>query len=411
MLRTCFPVAVTLLFLLSAVGCAPSSLPADEPTTASQEIFNKRLLPIFQSSKPSSCTECHLSGVELKDYILPTESATFASLVKAGMVDMKTPANSKILQFIQRTPEKSPLVRKEVREQEYEAFRAWIEAAAKDPQMAKAAARPIGPQLPDEVIRHARKDRVLASFVDNIWTEVGRCAACHSPDRNQKQVKEHGESVSWITLNDPEATLGYMLEADLIDPDKPEESLLLQKPTLQVKHGGGQKMVVGDRSYKQFRRFLDDYAAMTHSRYQSPDDLPKQNEEVSLVTDIWLKIVDVPKQYDQKLLQVDLYRQTDGGWSEYRVATADRLVFGKQNLWQETLSLIAPRESKWAEQISKKQLPPGKYQARIYIDQSGKLQKDYQQTLGPEDFIGTVDFESRWQPGYGKMTKIVFPKP
>ena len=36
-------------------------------------IFEKRIVPIFQSAKPSSCSECHLSGVNLKDYIRPTQ--------------------------------------------------------------------------------------------------------------------------------------------------------------------------------------------------------------------------------------------------------------------------------------------------------------------------------------------------
>ncbi len=46
-------------------------------------IFEKRILPIFQSAKPSSCAECHLSGVDLKEYIRPTQQQTFASLVSA----------------------------------------------------------------------------------------------------------------------------------------------------------------------------------------------------------------------------------------------------------------------------------------------------------------------------------------
>jgi hypothetical protein len=115
---------------------------------------------------------------------------------------------------------------------------------------------------------------VLASFIDNIWTEVGRCAACHSPDRNQKQVQEHGEQVSWIKLNDPQATLDYMLEADLVNTKEPEKSLLLLKPTMQVDHGGGQKAVVGDKTYKQFRRFIDDYVASVNGKYPSAEDLP-----------------------------------------------------------------------------------------------------------------------------------------
>ena len=177
---------------------------------SSLAIFEKRILPIFQSAKPSSCTECHLSGVDLKEYIRPTQQQTFASLVSAGLIDVTKPDESKILTFISRRPEQPGLVSDEIRQVEFEAFRAWVRAAVSDSTLiADKDVQPIGPQLSDEVIRHARKDRVLASFVENVWTEVGRCSACHSPDQNQKQVKEHGEQVSWITLRDPQATLNY----------------------------------------------------------------------------------------------------------------------------------------------------------------------------------------------------------
>ena len=36
---------------------------------------------------------------------------------------------------------------------------------------------------------------------------------------------------------------------------------------MQVEHGGGQKMVIGDRTYKQFRRFIDDYASIVQGKY------------------------------------------------------------------------------------------------------------------------------------------------
>jgi mono/diheme cytochrome c family protein len=384
----------------------------EQKASASLAVFEKRILPIFQSAKPSSCSECHLSGVDLKEYIQPTQQETFVSLVGAGMIDTENPDESKILRFIKRAPEKPNLVTEDVRKQEYEAFRAWIRAAVADPQLiaAKGDAAPIGPQIPDEVIRHARQDRVLTSFIDNIWTEVGRCAACHSPDRNQKQVKEHGEQVSWITLNDPQATLTYMVENDLIDADTPEESLLLTKPTVQVEHGGGQKMVVGDRSYKQFRRFIDDYAAMVKGKYTEIDQLPAQSGEVSVVTDIWFKIEGVPAKYDKMLLQTDLYRQTDSGWSKYRVASSDRPVFGKGKLWQHSLSLTAPRDSAWGKEIESKRLPPGRYLVKLYIDQTGKLQKDFTAELGDEDFVGQVEVESRWPAGYGRMTLVKFPE-
>lgn len=377
---------------------------------ASLAIFEKRILPIFRSAKPSSCSECHLSGVDLKEYIRPTQQQTFSSLVSAGLIDLQKPDDSKILQLISRRPEQPSLVTEEVRKEEYEAFRRWIRAAVVNPNLvADDNAESIGSELPIEVIRHSRRDRVLSSFVENVWTEVTRCAACHSPDRNQKQVKEHGEQVSWIKLRDPQATLDYMLETDLIDTDEAEKSLLLMKPTMQVEHGGGQKMVVGDRTYKQFRRFIDDYAAVVEGKYAEVEELPKPIREVSVVTDIWLKFKGIPAKYDKMLLQVDLYRKTDSGSAEYRVATSDRPVFGKGNLWQHSLSLTAPRGSKWAEEMRSKQLPPGIYLLKMYVDHTGKLQNDFTAKLGQDDFIGQVKVESLWPVGYGRMTVVKFP--
>lgn len=373
-------------------------------------VFENRILPIFQAAKPSSCTECHLSGVELTDYIQPSQEKTFASLVSAGLINVENPDDSKILQFINRRPEKPNLITDEVRRQEFAAFQSWIRAAVKDLDLLAAkSSEAIGPQIPDEVIRHARKDRVLASFIDNVWTEVGRCAACHSPDQNQKQVKEHGEQVSWITLNDPQATLNHMVDAGIINADEPLQSMLLTKPTMQVEHGGGQKTVVGDRTYKQFRRFIDDYASLVNAKYTAANDLPEESDEVSLVTDIWFKLTEVPEIYDQMLLQVDLYRWTGDGWSENRVASSDRLVYGKGKLWQHSLSLTAPRGSEWAEEMKSKRLPSGKYLVKLYIDQTGKLQKDFREELGEHDFVGQAEVESKWPVGYGKMTVVKFP--
>jgi len=203
-----------------------------------------------------------------------------------------------------------------------------------------------------------------------------------------------------------------MLEAGLIDADNPANSLLLRKPTQQVKHGGGQKMVVGDRSYKQFRRFLDDYAATAAGKYRSAEALPQPAAESSVVSEIWLKLTDVPEQYDGKLLQVDLYRWEVGpqpGWSKTRWATADRPVFGKGRLWQHSLSLIAPAGSPRDQENRRRQrLPAGKYLARIYVDVDGKLAKDYRAELGADDQVGEVEIDSRWPEGYGKMTVARF---
>ena len=415
----------TIRFALLAINCfivsewptlvvaqskAPVDIPADSESAL--KIFEQRILPIFRSKKPSSCAECHLSGVDLKDYIRPTQGETFAALVANGLIDREKPRDSKILTFIKRSEPQSELVTKKVRETELQAFQTWIEAAVSDPELiAKSdSVGPIGPQISEEVILHARKDHVLASFIENIWTEVGRCAACHSPDQNAEQVKKHGDQVSWITLNDPQATLDYMVAAGLIETKDVEKSLLLLKPTLQVEHGGGQKMVIGDRTYKQFRRFIDDYAAIVAGKYQQSSQLPEPPQELSVVSEIWMKIEGVPAKYDKQLLQVDLYRWKNTDWSSERVATSDRPVFGGGNLWQHSLSLTAPRNSDRATELTSLKLPKGRYLAKIYIDQTGKLADDFHDELGEDDYVGEIDFQSQWPPGYGQMTVVKFPQ-
>ena len=377
-------------------------------------IFRQRITPILAAKNPSSCSECHLAGVDLKNYIGATQEETFAALRDGGLIDSKNPDQSKLLKFIARKPERPGLVGDKVRQQEYDAFRAWIAAAVKDPKLAAAQTTDakLGPQLPDEVIRHARRDRVLASFLDNVWSEAGRCAACHSPDRNQKQVKEHGEHISWIKLGDPQGTLDHLLEYELIDVKSPEKSLILLKPTNQVKHGGGVKMTVGDRTYRQFRTFLDDYAAALAGKYQTAADLPEPGREVSQVSEIWFKLTEVPEKYDQLVLQVDLYRWDDSAkaWSKDRWASGDRQVFGKGKLWQQHLSLTAPRGTPRAAEIRKSpSLPPGKYLAKIYIDRENKLARQYPAELGDAEFVGQVELDSRWPAGYQQMTVVRFP--
>jgi hypothetical protein len=80
----------TLLLAFLALG--------DDPTPA--QIFEKRILPIFKSPQPSSCVDCHLAGVDLKNYILPSHEKTFLSLRDQGMIDLDKPAESKILRLI-----------------------------------------------------------------------------------------------------------------------------------------------------------------------------------------------------------------------------------------------------------------------------------------------------------------------
>src|SRR3974377_1291455 len=76
----------------------PLLLADGQPTP--QQVFEKRILPIFKSPNPSSCTQCHLAGVDLKNYILPSHEKTFLSLRDQGLINLGRPEESKILTLI-----------------------------------------------------------------------------------------------------------------------------------------------------------------------------------------------------------------------------------------------------------------------------------------------------------------------
>ena len=83
------------------------SVVAKETTVAGDDVFKDRILPIFRSKDPSSCTECHLAAVELKDYIRPTARETFLSLRDQGLIDLEQPAQSRILELIRMAPKQA----------------------------------------------------------------------------------------------------------------------------------------------------------------------------------------------------------------------------------------------------------------------------------------------------------------
>ena len=49
------------------------------------------------------------------------------------------------------------------------------------------------------------------------------------------------------------------------------------------------------------------------------------------------------------------------------------------------------------------------YLVKIYVDLTGKLQKDFKKELGKDDFIDEVEVTSRWPSGYGRMAVVKFP--
>jgi hypothetical protein len=404
---------VVLAFLLATSARASAA----EPTPA--EVFEKRIVPIFNSPNPSSCVQCHLAGVDLKQYILPDADKTFRSLRDQGLIDLDAPEKSKIVKLIDMggSDAKGPnAVHAKARKAEREAFLAWLTACAADPKMRAAPKLADGeaakPPRPDAVIRHARRDRVLESFEENVWAWRFRCMNCHTEGtpQNDKHRLKHGDAVAWVKKGGAGETMDYLIGSKLIDPANPEKSLLLRKP-LGEKHEGGVKFVVGDDAYKGFRRWIEDVAAIRGDRYTAAKDLPDARTAVAKFgTDIWFKLDQTPPDWGDQFLQARVFAwdATKQAWEPSPVAVTDRVVFGKGRVWQHNLTLLAAKDSERARawRAGTPTLPEGKYLMKVFVDREGRLAKDWMAELKETDFVGQAEFRGRWREGYGAMTVV-----
>ena len=260
------------------------------------ELFQQRIMPIFNSPQPSSCVQCHLASVDLKDYIRPSHEETFLSLRDQGLIDVDSPRQSKILNLIQMGEEdRDSLARRmhaKTRKAELEAFSAWVQACCDDASLAGRPPLPkdllAKPEKPFPVIRHARKDRILDSFVRNVWSQRMRCFPCHTPNeidasnpKHEVAKKRHADFVKrWggrmnLFKATPEATMRSLIASSrktsgkqlpLLNFKHPAQSLFVLKPTAKipakndqgefekpssqapVSHMGGLKMHVDDVS-------------------------------------------------------------------------------------------------------------------------------------------------------------------
>ncbi|MEI7688556.1 MAG: hypothetical protein WCL32_26415, partial [Planctomycetota bacterium] len=329
---------------LLCFGILPAFAQGDTP----REIFEKRLLPIFRSPDPSSCVQCHLAGVDLKNYIRPSHEETFVVLRERGLIDLDNPEKSKILQLIRMGADAkagAALIHQKNRTAEYDAFAAWIKESAADPALRRLpAAKEVAPLPAVEVVRHARKDRVVESFTNSIWALRFRCMSCHmeGTPENVKLVAKHGPRMAWFKKDGPEAALDYLLASRLIDVKNPRKSLLLLKPLMEIEHGGGKKMIVGDQGYQLFLGFLEDYAKIKNNAYPDAVSLPVEAVPARFGTNIWLKLTNTLPDWGDRLVQVDVYaKNAAGDWEPRPIATSDRQVWGKGQLWQHNLTLLA----------------------------------------------------------------------
>lgn len=403
--------------LIAAAFVATLLAAGDTP----QSVFESRIIPILKSPNPSSCIQCHLAGVDLKNYILPTPEATFASLRDQGLVDLDKPEQSKILRLIAMGgDDKRPAaaVSQKARAAEAEAFAAWIRAAAADPafrslpKVAEGAAK-AGPGRPIEVVRHARIDRLADTFRRTVWEMRFRCIGCHQQGNFEadKHAAKHGEQVYWFDKDGMEATMRRLTTGKLIDRERPDRSLLLLKPLNEVKHHGGQKFAYGDEGYKAFRTWIEDYVKTSGNAYDTAKSLPAapDSRTVRFGSQAFLRVDDIPADWMGRSLQARIYAwdPASKAWEREPIAVAERPIV-KDHGWAQSVILTAPagsaRGKAWAAGNAK--LDPGPYLVRVRVDLRDRLKADWTSELTDEDNVGQTEFEAAWSEGWAKPTII-----
>ncbi len=455
------PRFITLPVLtLFAIVATPAFVLSDEPRTPTpQEVFEQRIMPIFKSPKPASCVQCHLAGVDLKSYILPSHEQTFASLRDLGMIDLDHPKKSKILTLIamgEKDADKgAKLIHEKTRKAEYEAFESWIIACCQDPKLRELPkleqSQIAKPARPDEVIRHARKSRVVDSFVRNIWSQRMRCFPCHTPHELDPKNPLHEQAIEKhkgfleqdnkayagrmiLFRETPEATVQYLIEQSqtavtrgelpLINLKDPARSLLVLKPTaklpprnpagmmtkpsnvLPVSHLGGLKMHVDDQSYKAFIAWIQDYSNVVGDKYTSVADLPADNWQP---TKNAVVMREVPASWPEGVrvqFFVHAWNEKTATWEARPLAFTQGLLTPRRSVAGMLFALSVPSTDVKAMPTSATPLAPGKHKVKVFIDRNGRLAENPTLFLGDAEFAGEVEIQARWEEGFPKAEVI-----
>lgn len=259
-------------------GAEPSELSCRLKPT---ETFHDRIEPLLKDDRPTSCNQCHLSGVDLTAFARDTPCQTWACLVDQQLVDVQNPEDSRILGWILRASPQSELITGDVIQAEHDGFLEWIQANAACPTACagvtcgepgagptcSAGTSEPEPELPTgEDERGCTDLDIEQAFFEEVYAWRGRCFPCHF----DTELKADPLAPRWLSAvgncsTGSAVSLKRALGLGLIDTANPTQSLLLQKPLDiyggGVAHGGGAKFTAGDVAYQSFSHFIQYYAA------------------------------------------------------------------------------------------------------------------------------------------------------
>lgn len=279
-----------LLAASAAAGSLASCADGDEPPAQQSELdckvrpsqtFHRRIEPLLNQERVTTCNQCHLSGVDLSAFVRETPCKTLACLVDQRLVDLRTPRDSRILGWIKRASPDSELITDQVIQAEHDGFLEWIEANAAcpsacqgvecgspsdGPKCSSGTADPL-PEVPEDVDERGCSDtEIEQAFYEDVYAWRGRCFPCHF----DTELLADPKAPRWLSAvgnceTGSAATLKRVLGLGLVDLDNPQASLLLLKPLDDtgggVEHGGDQKFSSSmDPSYQSFLRFIRHYA-------------------------------------------------------------------------------------------------------------------------------------------------------
>lgn len=244
------------------------------------DLYEKRIAPVLEDDRPKTCNQCHLSGIDLSNFVQNSPCQTMACLEEKGLVDLDSPEDSVILTWIERASPDSDLITEDVIQQEYDGFLEWIEFnAACGTEVCEAYDEPCGDDPLDTDCEYEYgateqkefndpgdcSDLTLElAFREKVYAWRGRCQPCHYS--NFDGAPE--EAPRWIQVGECDegalATMRNVEHRSLIDIDDPTQSLLLLKPLPEdaggVQHGGHDKFQDDqDAAYLDFLYWLTRY--------------------------------------------------------------------------------------------------------------------------------------------------------
>lgn len=257
------------------------------------ELFERRIAPLLDDSRPASCNRCHLQGIDLSIFVQFDACRSMACMIEDELVSLESPVDSPLLErileghtYVDTPPEISPPI-----QAEHDAILEWIEYSARchtaacgdysdpclrgevepapeldcdmgtcgdtdmgaidqdmpvdEPDMRRVTFNPIAPEGFERY--SCDDDDIAGAFRDRPWRWHGRCHHCHA---ESKALAQPLDPEPWMSdrrdAQGAKDTVAYLRASDLIDLDAPAQSKLLLKPLKPalggLPHGGGNKI-------------------------------------------------------------------------------------------------------------------------------------------------------------------------